>query len=183
MEGVTHWLHKNHWAALIAVLTLLAIVVVAGALEATASSPSTQQVTRNALSRVVKKFTRPASVSCRGAAYDYSGPVVIRVATPVNQPTVDVVVSFTFTYRTGPNQGSVFLTRFNENDNFVAMRRYRLARTRAGTSTTIQWVKQDLRAAGARYSFNFTADLAREGCRRGFTTRATTITAVAEVWS
>jgi hypothetical protein len=64
------------------------------------------------------------------------------------------------------------------------MRVYRLAATRSGASNTIMWIKRNLPAQGAQYSFEFRIDLASPGgCRDGRKATASNITAVAELWT
>ena len=162
--------------------TALLTGVVLGVLEATAGQSTTQSATV-ALGRVERNFLTPVSVTCHGFEFRYSGPAVLSVTTPLTEPTVDVVIWVTFRYRTGPNPARALLDRVDAT-SFHLMREYRLAATRSGASNTIMWIKRNLRAQGAQYSFEFRIDLASPGgCRDGRKATASNITAVAELWT
>ena len=162
--------------------TALTTGVVLGVLEATAGQSTTQSATV-ALGRFERNFMTPVSASCDGSNFRNSGPAVLNVTTPLTEPTVDVVVSVTFRYRTGPNAAKAALIRVDET-SWHGMRDYRLAATRSGTSNTIMWIKRNLPALGAQYSFEFRVDMVTpRGCRDGLMATASNITAVAELWT
>ncbi len=127
------------------------------------------------------RAARSASPVCVGAI-----PFRTRFTTPAGHQTVDMTVTATLDYRTSSGDGvSVDADLYHVGGNEVVALRpaeHRLAPSRARTSTTLQWIKEGVQAAGREYALALQAEADCRLLNRSFAAgRRTTV--VVETWT
>jgi hypothetical protein len=111
------------------------------------------------VSRVERVISSGWGTNCD---FDFCGIQVtpIPYTTPAGAATVDVTVAITLDYRTSrADAGLVYLALDDGTPPNESMRprRWSLGPARSPTTTTLTWMKADLPAAGATYTFQLSA--------------------------
>jgi len=138
------------------------------------------------VSRIEQTFTQRLWASCAEDDCDSTTRATFFFTAPEGIPSVDVVVTMSFTHTTtGGDYGIASLVYAPEGGRYapLAPGSYWFSSPLTGTSTTLTWIKPNLPAAGRRYRFGFGVD-GRDGNGNGrFSVSARKMTVLVEAWT